>query len=154
MKNLITIFLILLSLAAFSQNMEEGKQNLLKVDVEFSDYSEKYGMKAAFLEYYQEDGVLLRENSMPIEGIKSIKEYFNGFSDTTFILTWKPTKAEIAESLDMGFTYGIWTMKSKNNPEKEVKGTYVTMWMKQKDGQWKVVLDTGNPGIEKNNYYE
>jgi ketosteroid isomerase-like protein len=27
------------------------------------------------------------------------------------------------------------------------KGTYVTIWRKQKDGKWKFVLDTGNQGV-------
>jgi ketosteroid isomerase-like protein len=28
-----------------------------------------------------------------------------------------------------------------------LRGTYVSVWKKQKDGKWKFMLDTGNEGI-------
>jgi hypothetical protein len=28
------------------------------------------------------------------------------------------------------------------------KGTYVSIWKKDENGNWKWVLDTGNPGLE------
>jgi ketosteroid isomerase-like protein len=53
----------------------------------------------------------------------------------------------------MGYTYGIYTVEM-DSPEGTVvtkEGTYATIWKKDKDGNWKFVLDTGNQGLGKKN---
>ena len=61
-------------------------------------------------------------------------------------LTWKPIRAEMAASGDLGFTYGNYVFTSKNKEGKMVAnhGKYTSIWRKQKDGQWKVIVDMGN----------
>jgi ketosteroid isomerase-like protein len=44
---------------------------------------------------------------------------------------------------DLGYTYELFTVTAKDTT---MQGTYVSIWKKQKDGNWKFVLDTGNPG--------
>jgi hypothetical protein len=41
-------------------------------DADFSEYSRKKGFKAAFLEYMDEDGTLLRPGRMPIVGADAV----------------------------------------------------------------------------------
>lgn len=129
-------------------NVADIKNELLKIDKEFSDYSQKHGMQKAFLHYVADDGVRLLPKKKPIEGKAAIAKGFEGKNDTSFELTWEPTFSDISESGDLGYTYGIWTLTFKNptdNPQK--KGTYTTIWKKQKDGTWKWVLDSGNEGL-------
>jgi len=61
-------------------------------------------------------------------------------------LTWTPIKAEMAASGDLGYTYGNYIYTAKNKEGKLVTsyGKYTSIWKKQKDGQWKVVVDVGN----------
>jgi ketosteroid isomerase-like protein len=58
--------------------------------------------------------------------------------------------ADISSSGDMGYTYGTYEFASSDRNGKPVvdHGKYTTIWKKQKDGSWKVVLDMGNAGIE------
>lgn len=56
-------------------------------------------------------------------------------------LTWYPLLADVAQSGDLGYTTGPWTMLQ--NDRAQAAGEYVTLWRKQADGQWKYVVDMG-----------
>lgn len=147
----ITIILIMTSFSnsAYPQSdIEREKEALKQVDIEFSNLSLEKGMNYAFLSYAAHDGVLLRPKSYPIEGIDKIKESLED-SDTSFTLTWSPLFAAVSESLELGYTYGIYelTIKSSDANPQVHKGTYLTIWKKDKYGNWKFVLDTGNAGL-------
>jgi len=119
---------------------------LMQTDRDFSDMSVKEGMFKAFLFYIAEDGVMLRNNSFPAKGKETLAKRFEGKTDTTFILSWEPLYEKISESGDLGYTYGLHTNKDKLTGEVS-RGTYVTIWLKQPDGSWKYVLDTGTQGL-------
>jgi ketosteroid isomerase-like protein len=114
-------------------------------DRAFSEMSKNKGMKAAFLYYIDSTGVLLRPGNYPIVG-KDARQYLQNSNDSSFTLTWEPSYAEVSASGDLGFTYGIYTLNTKDTL---IRGTYVSIWKKQADGNWKFVLDTGNPGLGK-----
>jgi len=119
---------------------------LLQTDRDFSGMSVKEGMFKAFLYYIADDGVILRNNSYPSKGKETLKERFAGKSDSDFVLSWEPLFAQISQSGDLGYTYGIHTNTNKITGE-ITKGTYITVWQKQTDGTWKFVLDTGTQGL-------
>jgi ketosteroid isomerase-like protein len=120
--------------------------NIIKTDKAFSALSKSEGMKRAFIDYIDNEGVLLRPGHVPVIGANAI-DYLSMVNDTAFILTWSPTGAGIAASGDLGYTYGIYNMKMKDTV---IKGTYVSIWKKQSDGKWKFMLDSGNEGIGDN----
>jgi len=140
----IIIFCVILSCGENRRNFSAG--DLLQADRAFSEMSVNKGMYEAFLAYIADDGVILRNNSYPSKGRESLEKFFSGKSDTSFILRWEPLFEKIAPSGDLGYTYGIHTRVTKGSGE-ETKGTYVTIWQKQKDGNWKFVLDTGTQGL-------
>lgn len=59
-------------------------------------------------------------------------------------LSWYPVLADAAQSGDMGYTTGPWTLLQNNRPVST--GEYVTVWRKQLDGRWKFAV---NMGIER-----
>jgi len=119
---------------------------LIKTDQLFSDLSEKDGMHKAFLAFFADSGVMLRDNGYPIKGRGQLMEIFSRGSDTGFSLIWKPVFEKIAESGDLGYTYGYYKRTVKSTGEIG-RGTYVTIWEKQRDGSWKFVMDTGTDGL-------
>lgn len=145
MKKKILIYILLLSVASCKPNIEQLKKEIMQVDIDFSNRSIEKGMHSAFLEYIDNNGVILRDNSMPIIGRDTIAKIYSLKSDTNFVLEWKPLYADIAKSGEIGYTYGIWTLTADTN---KFQGTYVTIWKKNKDGKWKFVLDTGNDGLK------
>ena len=125
------------------------EKELISTDSLFSVVSAEQGMKKAFLAYLDTSAVLIRKNRMPIEGESLIKNFFEGFSDTSFILTWKPLKARLSADNTMGFTYGVYEIAEKTTGNLSGTGTYVTIWQKNGKGNWKAIFDAGNEGTGK-----
>jgi ketosteroid isomerase-like protein len=87
---------------------------------------------------------LLKADQNPIVGAAA-KQFYQNQPDIAG-LTWRPNAAFIARPGELGYTYDIWTLASKDTT---LQGTYVTIWRKQHDGSWKFVLDTGQNGLGK-----
>jgi ketosteroid isomerase-like protein len=122
-----------------------AKMDMMNADREFSAMSEKKGMKAAFIEYLDSNGVLLRPNRLPIAGADAV-DFLIQQSDSDYTLTWEPKNGYVAKSGELGYTYGIYALRPSVK-DTIIYGTYVSIWKKEKDGTWKYVLDTGNQGI-------
>jgi ketosteroid isomerase-like protein len=123
----------------------EEKQKMMEADRAFSKMSVEKGMKTAFLEYIDSNGVLLRPNQLPIVGADAI-DYLIQINDTLFTMQWEPKYGAIAQSGELGYTYGLYALKSSAR-DTTLYGTYVSIWKKQADGSWKFVLDSGNEGV-------
>jgi len=129
---------------AKTSNVTLDKERMIRSDEAFSELSRQQGMKKAFIEYMEEDGVLLRPGYIPIVGADAI-EFISQANDSAYILTWKPSGGDVSSSGDFGFTYGVYTLRL---PDTTLFGTYANVWRKQHDGKWKFILDTGNEGIK------
>ncbi len=113
--------------------------SLVDAERDFARASVDNGMMVAFLEYLAEGAVVFRPR--PVDGRKFYAE--RGPSDA--VLSWGPAFAEIARSGDFGYTGGPWELRSKPGEEPKNFGHYVSVWKKQKDGKWRVVVDGGIP---------
>ena len=121
------------------------KLNMMDADRAFSKMSEEKGMKNAFLEYIDSNGVLLRPNHLPIVGADAI-DYLIQQNDSTYTLKWEPRNGTVAQSGELGYTYGIYALKPTDK-DTIIYGTYVSILKKDSEGNWKYVLDSGNEGI-------
>lgn len=71
------------------------------------------------------------------------------FADSSVHVAWYPFFASVADSGDLGYTWGYyrWTSRDdKGAPAAPITGKYLTIWRRDASGRWKVVVDTGNPG--------
>lgn len=119
---------------------------LMQADKAFSDMSVDKGMKAAFIEFIDSNGVLLKPNHLPIVGANAI-DYLIQENDTAYTLNWQPQNAFVSRSADLGYTYGVYALHPKKI-DTIFYGTYVSIWKRQSDGKWKFVLDASNEGID------
>ncbi len=126
------------------QTVEEYKAQLLAADNAFCATSVKDGAYKAFLSVVTPDTKVLSQKTG--KGPAAVTAEFMG-TPPTALLTWAPTEADAAASGDLGYTWGRWEYRDKTHDGKpvDIKGTYVTIWKRQADGTWKVVLDGGNP---------
>src|ERR1035438_2751081 len=145
--NRLTIALLLLLLFAASafakkDKSAQGSDLVFQLEADFAADVAKHGHDA-FLTYFAEDGVEVVDGGgfNTKEEMRKQPPWPEG---TT--LTWTPVKAEMAASGDLGYTYGNYVYTAKNKDGKLVAnhGKYTSIWKKQKDGQWKVVVDMGN----------
>jgi ketosteroid isomerase-like protein len=118
---------------------------LLQQDIAFSTLSLKVGIKNAYLEFADSNAVFLKPNSLPIEDADAI-DYIISLDDKDFDFRWEPQRAKVASSGDLGYTYGIYEIKSKVDTN-ALTGNYVTVWRKQVDGKWKFTLQSSNEGL-------
>lgn len=141
---LLFAFMLLLNACNEKKEIKEppSTKEMINADLAFSDMCRQVGMKKAFLEYIDEEGTLLRPDHLPIVGAEAIN-YISFLSDTSYTLSWKPAHAQIAASGDLGYTYGTFELSL---PDTTLTGTYVNIWKKEKDGEWKFVLNSDNPG--------
>jgi len=140
-----TLFILTSYSCRGPDQVENPEQELLKVDRAFSDLSRSRGMNHAFAAYCHDQGVLLRPESYPVEGKEKIVALLQKNNDSAFQLTWEPVFASVAESGELGYTYGTYRQMIRGTEEVH-EGTYLSIWRKEKDG-WKFVLDTGNEGL-------
>ena len=152
MKNLILIlgFLLFSAYACYNKNdKEKMEEELYNADIEFSNLSKAEGRNASFIKYCDEEAVMLSPYSMPIEGKEFIVSKLLSKSDTSFSLTWQPINASVAESGELGYTYGLWNLELTDSSGNRIseQGTYATVWRKNEKGEWKFVLDIGNEGL-------
>ena len=143
------LIVITLIVACNGKKQQAGIQVLSETDRYYSAMSAKEGMNAAFLAMFDSAGVMLKANHMPIVGFDSIRASLLAESDTAFTLTWEPLFEKMAASGDLGYTYGTYQLKDKATDSIMGVGKYATIWIKQADGKWKAILDTGNPGLGK-----
>lgn len=120
-----------------------SKAELLKADNEFCARAAKVGILQAFLDVSTAETRILPEPGKGPEAIRS------GYKDTpvTATLTWKPSQAEVSASGDLGYTWGRYEYRDRAADGRSIveTGSYVTIWRRQPDGSWKVVLDGGSP---------
>ena len=125
--------------------MNYEKNKLLKTDREFAQMSVDHGAAEAFNKYLTEDAMGMSPNSDPIFGRKIFYQNLKK-DEENYKLEWEPQRAEVAASLDMGWTWGKYVMIT-GDAEGEIRknyGKYLNIWERQLDGEWKVVVDMGN----------
>jgi ketosteroid isomerase-like protein len=144
----ITVFVFLISCTSKKpdNNVVEDKFLLMDTDRSFSKLSEQKGIKFALIQFIDTKGVLLKPASIPIIGGQAIN-YVSQLNDSSYTMTWEPKGGDVASSGDMGYTYGLYSVKP-NDRDTVLYGTYVSIWKQQPDGKWKFVLQSQNEGIE------
>lgn len=120
-----------------------GKMVLFDLEAKFAkDVAARGG--PGFASWFADDGVALGNGAAPLIGKVAIAKSAT-WSPKDYQLTWTPTDALMGPSGDMGYTWGHYEGHSKDANGNPVltSGRYITVWRKEADGTWKVVLDAG-----------
>ena len=145
-RNLLTALLALaLVIAGFPRkaNAEtDGAAKLRDLEAEFVKATADRGLDG-FMSYFAEDASEVENGGEIVNGKANIRKSLEPWDVN---LTWTPVKAEMAASGDLGYTFGNYVLKANDKDGHPVVhyGKYATVWKKQKDGSWKVVMDMGN----------
>jgi ketosteroid isomerase-like protein len=118
-------------------NDADPLQTLVESERAFARASVEKGMRDAFLQFLAEDGVIFRP--LPVLG----KPWFEARPPAPGRLIWEPVYGDIARSADLGFTTGPWEFRPDDTTRTSSFGHYLSIWKRQQDGAWRVVLDVG-----------
>jgi ketosteroid isomerase-like protein len=120
-------------------------ETMKQLEADFMKAAAEKG-SAGYMSYYADDAVEVPNGGPLIQGKINIAKGMGFLDDKNNSLTWAPVGADISASGDLGYTYGTFEFRSKDKDGKPVveHGKYTSIWKKQKDGSWRVVLDMGN----------
>ena len=140
---LATLFLLIACQATSPIDLEAETRSLMSADKAFAALSAETTPKNAFANYMAPNGIMLpRSSDGAIEGYESVIAVFGDDGDPGYKLLWQPQFAEVANSGDMGWTWGQYQVVVDGQDVDS--GKYVNVWKKQPDGSWKVRMDIGN----------
>ncbi|GAB3273893.1 hypothetical protein GCM10027347_46580 [Larkinella harenae] len=133
------IFGALLLAVAGSAVAQSPLQDMVNTEKKFAQFSRDSTTKTAFLRYLAPDGITFSKGK-----VTNGRESFEKNPEGPGKLTWQPTAADVAAAGNLGYTTGPWEFRPKSLADKPTgHGHYVSIWKKQPDGNWRVVLDIG-----------
>jgi ketosteroid isomerase-like protein len=124
-------------------------ETLRRLEVELMLSASEHGSQG-YMSHYADNAVELPNGTAMLQGKEAISKTMGFLDQKDNHLTWTPVGADMAASGDLGYTYGTYEFRSKDKDGKPTvsHGKYTSIWKKQKDGSWKVVLDMGNTDSE------
>lgn len=132
--------LILTSVLVTAQDRKSAAvYGLIEAERSFAKASATIGRKAAFSKYLAVKSVIFTD-----KWITNGREYTEGRQASQSILKWEPEYVNISEGRDFGLSTGPWEVQEYRPGTKALgTGYYVSVWEKQTDGEWRVILDAG-----------
>lgn len=130
-------WLLPLVLVACAEKLPEAHVlPLVEAERAFSHDASDRGIRSAFLEHLAVEAIVFRPGPVPGPA------FFRDHPDKGGALSWDPSYAEVSEGRDLGFTLGPY--EARTTAGEVHYGHYVSVWRKQKDDRWRVVIDGGN----------
>jgi ketosteroid isomerase-like protein len=140
MKRLLALFILLTSAITLAQSPVDS---LVSAERAFAKKSRDTNVREAFLAYFADDGIVFTP------GPTNAKEFYTKRAvppnPPPFMLDWEPAYADVSRAGDLGYTTGPFSITDNAKHAVTDHGTFFSVWEKQKEGDWKVVLDFGVP---------
>jgi ketosteroid isomerase-like protein len=96
------------------------------------------GLLNGYLKVLTTGSRLHRAGVFPVLGAKAIVDHLRKAGDES--VSFEPAFASASASGDLGYTYGAYTTQPGDK-----KGYYTHFWKRDKNGDWKLVMDVTNP---------
>jgi ketosteroid isomerase-like protein len=130
-------------------DMEAERASLLAADKAWYEaYSSGDNPVDALLGHMTDDARFQFAENPPAHGKEAIRPVITQLEEMPgFAVKWVASAADVSSSGDLGYTVGTYEMgmDGPDGKKMSIQGHYVTIWKKQPDGSWKVVVDTGGP---------
>ena len=123
--------------------------SLVDSEREFARTSVAQGIRSSFLEYFADDAIVFQPQ--PVKYKEAVKDLPAPADPLAYTLDWQPLYSDISAAGDLGYNTGPYIL-TDNSPARRPPqyGFFFSVWKKQPDGRWQVVLDVG---IETNAAY-
>jgi len=134
----------LLAVSAYTQEKGVGPALLGLADAEraFAKMSVEKGVREAFYNNFAEDGINFQPH--PTNTREAFRKSPAPTTPPPITLNWAPIYGDVSQAGDLGYTTGPYTVEDHSAEKRPTRhGMYSSVWKKQADGNWKVVLDLG-----------
>jgi ketosteroid isomerase-like protein len=143
-KTILIIILVVATICVFISCQKDRKayyynlQSLIEAERSFAQLSADTGMASAFSYWLANDAIVFRPE--PVKG----KERYAGSPNVPGMLIWQPEFADVSVAGDLGYTSGPYEFRREGaDHPMDGYGHYVSIWQKQADHSWKVLIDVG-----------
>lgn len=114
----------------------------------FAATSLREGIRASFMKYFADSAVAF--SPAPYNFRQAALKSPAPADPHARTLRWEPVAGDVSSSGDLGYLMGPSTLTDHSKPDAPVRyGFYLSVWKKQPDGSWKVVLDIGTDATEQ-----
>lgn len=139
-------------------DLKASEQAVKDADVQWSQAAQAHNM-GTLASFYADDATVLPPNADMITSKLGALKYWSEHLTKDVDVSWKPMFAEAAQSGDLVYTLGSYTMTTKpaeaaKGAKKGAKGApvtdhgkYMAVWKKQADGTWKAEVDMWNSDL-------
>ncbi|MBS1791125.1 MAG: nuclear transport factor 2 family protein [Acidobacteria bacterium] len=116
--------------------------SLANAERAFAKMSVEKGIREAFYNNFAEDGINFQPH--PTNTREAYRKTPAPTTPPPVTLNWAPIYGDISQAGDLGYTTGPYTVEDHSPAKRPTRhGMYSSVWKKQADGSWKVVLDLG-----------
>lgn len=123
---------------------DKTAREILAAERAFAAMSDKEGSAKAFRAFMDPVDGLEFAGGQPKRGRDVIYQSQGGDAPEKAKLHWEPDEV-FASTGDMGVTWGHWTLTPLGAAKPMMQGHYVTVWRRDAKGEWKGLIDIGNP---------
>lgn len=134
----------ILAISALTQEKGISPSLLSLADAEraFAKMSVEKGVREAFYNNFAEDGINFTPH--PTNTREAYRKSPAPQTPPPITLNWAPIYGDISQAGDLGYTTGPYTIEDHSPAKRPTRhGMYSSVWKKQADGSWKVLLDLG-----------
>lgn len=129
---------ILPAIGAEENTTTQALRSMVDAENSFARTSVERGIRASFLQFFADDSIIFAPE--PKDG----RKFYTSYEDKGQRLIWQPIFATIASSGELGVTTGPWEMQKSATDKTPIGfGDFLSVWKKQKDNSWKVMVDVG-----------
>jgi ketosteroid isomerase-like protein len=132
-KPLLVILLVGSRLAVSAQ------QDVARAEQAFATMSADSGARTAFLHFLDSNSLLFNEGK-GFDGLRFWRGMPGGGGAQ---LVWKPVYTGMSTAGDLGFSTGPFEQRDAPAGNIQLSGNYSSIWVKNKPGEWKVIIDMG-----------
>src|SRR5690242_15500209 len=100
--------------------------------------------------FYSHDAIVFPPNATRAATKEAIRNAWKAmFASPGFVITWRPTKVRVGKSGEMAWVSGTYDSTVNDQSGKPINhgGTYLEVWEKQTDGNWKCAADMWNSDV-------
>jgi ketosteroid isomerase-like protein len=138
--NLLPLLLLLASsVMAQEPDSSSALFSMREAERNFARESVMFGRNAAFANNFADESVIFTD-----KWLTNGKQFSKEQKANPIVLKWEPEYMDIADSRDFGISTGPWEVQEyRPGTPPLFTGYFLTVWKKQADGVWKVILDGG-----------
>ncbi|WP_133053939.1 hypothetical protein [Niastella yeongjuensis] len=106
----------------------------------FAQMAKDSGTQKAFLHFLDSNSIVFHKGQS-----QAALPFWKSLSHDRELLFWKPVYTGMAASGEMGFSTGPFEQRDAPASPVNASGSYSSVWVKNKQGVWKVFIDLGMP---------